>query len=144
MENFQVTMEVQGHIHKGEYEKAFAVVLGASNLELLVWLCSKVEVAQLLGASPPPSQIILASLVQQLGFNLSQESELKLPWLFETLQHLQPEDPIIAPSVGRILHSIADNMRAVAVVLGQPTHPQHAQFQQVAAVLSKLIRPGAQ
>jgi hypothetical protein len=110
-------------------------VLGASDLEMLVWVCSKVAPAQLCGASPGPSQIILASLVQQLGYDLTKDAALKLPWLQETLQHLQPDDPMIKPSIHRILHSIVENMRTCSAVLGQSIHPQHHQFQQIANLL---------
>ena len=138
--NFQLTMEAKGLIQKQEFEKAFALVLGASNLELLVWLCGQVQPALLLGATPGPSQIILASLVQQLGFDLNKDTAVKLPWLHETLQHLKPQDALIASSAGRILQSVAENMRAAASVLGQPTHANHAQFQNIALVLSNLIQ----
>ena len=117
-------------------------VLGASNLDMLVWMCSKVQPAQLLQATPAPSQIILASLVQQLAHDLTKEAALKLPWLHESLQQLQPEDPLIKPSIGRILHAIVEKMRACSAVFGQPTHPQHVHFQQIVYILhSKMAAP---
>lgn len=40
-----LTMQLTGLLAEKAYEKAFAVVLGASNLDLLVFLCSKVAAA---------------------------------------------------------------------------------------------------
>lgn len=41
-------------------------MLGATNLELLVWLCGKVQPQSLASGGSSNAQIILASLVQQV------------------------------------------------------------------------------
>ena len=79
--------------------------------------------------------------MQQLGYDLTKDAALKLPWLHDTLQHLQPDDPMIKPSIHRILHAIVENMRTCSAVLGQSTHPQHAQFQQIAYLLHSKLAP---
>ena len=110
MQNFSLTMELQGLIGQGQIEQAFAVALSAKNVEIIMWLCGKLEPKALAGP-PPVSQIILMSLITQLSDNLESEPAIKLTWLRETLAMLNPKDPLIAPNVQRILSSAGQKLQ---------------------------------
>jgi len=109
MEDLTATVQLQQLISAGQHERAFALALGKNQIAILTWLCSKLEPKCLTGP-PPMSQIILASLVQQLAIDLPTQSRLKLAWLRECLQLLKPHDPHIAPNVGRILAQLSEKL----------------------------------
>ncbi|EOD05772.1 hypothetical protein EMIHUDRAFT_453607 [Emiliania huxleyi CCMP1516] len=132
------TMELQQLLGRGEHEKAFATALHAQLLELLSWLCSKVDPSELLAARP--SQILLTSLVQQLAFDLGASTSMKLKWLLATLPRLDPHDPQIASHVPKILEQVAANLAGCTDVLGNAGHPCHATLLAVSAMVSQLAR----
>lgn len=58
--------------------------LSARNVQLITWLCSKMDPHAIFSMRPLPlSQYVLLSLIQQLGFDLTRDTELKLTWLRE-------------------------------------------------------------
>lgn len=68
-------------ISQRNFMQAFTLALNAENLSLVVWLCSQVDLSQLLSSPPlldPPVQL---SLIQQLAFDLTSDTASKLQWL---------------------------------------------------------------
>jgi ABC-type hemin transport system substrate-binding protein len=62
-----------------QYNQAFEVVLSASDLQLVLFLCEHVCPTDLFAIQPCPLQIpVLLSLIQQLAANLNTHQELKL------------------------------------------------------------------
>ena len=117
LSNFAATMELQQLIGQGQLERAFAMALGKNDLALLVWLCGKVEPKQLNGPTPI-SQIIVMSLLQQLGAELEADSKLKLSWIKACLGLLKPADPHIAGNASRVLSQLSDRLTVASDTMG--------------------------
>ncbi len=91
-----VLTQLRGYLAEERYADAFAFALDQSDLDVVTWLCSKIEPEKIFSAHPMPlsnHQPVLLSLVQQLGHDLTKEPELKLHWLRESLLFLDPAHP---------------------------------------------------
>ncbi|EGC34011.1 hypothetical protein DICPUDRAFT_80227 [Dictyostelium purpureum] len=66
------------------YIDAFNFALNASNLQMVVNLCSSLDPSVVLSSMKFPQTIIL-SLIQQLSINLTTDTELKLKWIKDCL-----------------------------------------------------------
>lgn len=121
MGNFAATMELQGLLSQGQNERAFALALGKNDPGILMWLCGKLE-PKVLGGPPgvglPMSQIIVMSLLQQLGADLQNETKLKIGWIKACLSVLNPADPQVAPNAGRVLSQLGERLTSAADALG--------------------------
>ncbi|GJD10459.1 Enhancer of mRNA-decapping protein 4 [Galdieria sulphuraria] len=94
------------------YEGAFLLALGASNLDIVEWLCEKLDCHALFQADEPPlSQVTLLSLIQQLGFDLQRQTELKIEWLKEAVMLLEPLDEMIQDYLPDILSMLVQNLQ---------------------------------
>lgn len=86
------------------FADAFSAALNCGDVQVVEWLCEKVNSAQVVTASPPLlSQPVLLSLLQQLGFNVPSKPHLKLAWIRDSAMALNPGDPSIAPHVRPVL-----------------------------------------
>ncbi|GJQ08907.1 hypothetical protein GpartN1_g698.t1 [Galdieria partita] len=93
------------------YEGAFLLALGASNLDVVEWLCEKLDCHTLFQADEPPlSQVTLLSLIQQLGFDLQRQTEMKIEWLKEAVMLLEPLDEMIQGYLPDILSMLVQNL----------------------------------
>jgi hypothetical protein len=109
--DFAVSMELQALLAQGQVERAFAVALNASSLDLLLWLCGQLE-PRVLGPPVSVSVLVLVSLATQLSAGLDAEPvKLKLSWLKAAFTLLNPTDPLIAPNIERILTAVRDNLK---------------------------------
>jgi enhancer of mRNA-decapping protein 4 len=64
---------------KGKYNEAFQQALSASDLQLVVKLCERVNPQQLFGQGASPlQQPVLLSLIQQLSADLGTNTDLKI------------------------------------------------------------------
>ena len=111
MNDFAVSMELQALLAQGRVERAFAVALNASSLDLLLWLCGQLD-PRVLGPPVSVSVLVLVSLATQLSAGLDAEPvKLKLSWLKAAFTLLNPTDPLIAPNIERILTAVRDNLK---------------------------------
>ena len=117
MGNFQATMELQQLLGQGQTERAFAMALGKNDQAIMTWLCGKLE-PKVLAGPPPMSQIIVMSLLQQLGADLQSETRLKVGWVKACLGLLNPADPHIAGNCSRMLSQLSDRLTAASDALG--------------------------
>jgi len=103
--------EILNQLQKDSYEEGFSMALNAQNVELLCWLCSRVDPQKLFSSSSPAlSQFVLLSLIQQLAFDLTRDSLLKLSWLSEVLLVVDPSDKVIADHGVGILKKLITNL----------------------------------
>ena len=127
MGNFAATMELQGLLSQGQNERAFALALGKNDPGILMWLCGKLE-PKVLGGPPgvglPMSQIIVMSLLQQLGADLQNETKLKIGWIKACLSVLNPADPQVAPNAGRVLSQLGERLTSAADALRVTARPR--------------------
>ncbi|XP_058114758.1 enhancer of mRNA-decapping protein 4-like isoform X2 [Magnolia sinica] len=88
--------ELERLISEHKYEEAFTSALQRSNITIVSWLCSQVDLQGILAVFPLPlSQGVLLSLLQQLACNIGNETSKKLDWMRDILAAIDPVDPMI-------------------------------------------------
>ena len=96
-------------LQQRQYEAAFTRALSLGKVPPVTWLCSQLDPIPLLHPANPAHRLspaVLLSLIQQLGFNLKDEVELKLGWIKECLVVLDRTDHIIRPHVPDVLRGV--------------------------------------
>ncbi|KAG8365187.1 hypothetical protein BUALT_Bualt18G0078300 [Buddleja alternifolia] len=90
------TKELSRLVAERKYEEAFTTALQRSEVSIVSWLCSQVDLPGMLSMNPLPlSQGVLLSLLQQLACDISKETPRKLTWMREVLSAIDPTDPLI-------------------------------------------------
>jgi len=103
--------QIMEMLERENYEGAFLLALGASNLDVVEWLCEKLDCHELFQSDEPPlSQVTLLSLIQQLGFDLERKTEMKMEWLKEAVMLLEPSDEMIQDYFSDILSMLLQNL----------------------------------
>jgi enhancer of mRNA-decapping protein 4 len=103
------TIELGRLVDEGQLEDAFTKALGLSSVEMVTWVCGKVEPAReaIFGQSPAPlSQGVLLSLMQQLSCDLDEEPTLKLAWIRDSCLAIDPSDAMLSAHMRPILESV--------------------------------------
>ncbi|CAK7323379.1 unnamed protein product [Dovyalis caffra] len=101
------TKELSRLIAEQKYEEAFTVALHRSDVSIVSWLCSQVDLQRLLSMSPLPlSQGVLLALLQQLACDISNETSRKLGWMTDVAAAINPVDPMIAVHVRPIFDQV--------------------------------------
>ncbi|OIV91879.1 hypothetical protein TanjilG_17871 [Lupinus angustifolius] len=101
------TKELSRLISEGKFEEAFTGALHRSNVSIVSWLCSQVDLAGILTMVPLPlSQGVLLSLLQQLSCDITTETPRKLAWMTDVAAALNPVDPRISAHVRPILDQV--------------------------------------
>ena len=114
--------------------------LGESDLNLIAWLCSKLEPRGFfLIHRHALSQVILLSLLQQLGFDLSRDTILKLTWLTEIATVLNPKDDTIHAHVTGILEALHGNLSHLTSQLSHSSS-ESAQVASMCRVLTLIVQ----
>ncbi|CDY23587.1 BnaC05g40070D [Brassica napus] len=89
--------ELSRLILERKYEESFTSALYRSDVSIVSWLCSQVDLRGLLAMNPLPlSQGVLLSLLQQLAFDISKDSSRKLAWMTDVVAAINPSDPMVA------------------------------------------------
>ncbi|KAF4391367.1 hypothetical protein G4B88_016677 [Cannabis sativa] len=101
------TKELSRLISEQKYEEAFTGALQRTDLTIVSWLCSQVDLRGLLSMSPLPlSQGVLLSLLQQLACDINKETTRKLGWMTDVAAAINPTDPMIAMHVRPIFEQV--------------------------------------
>ncbi|KAG4381306.1 hypothetical protein GLYMA_15G122400v4 [Glycine max] len=102
------TKELSRLISEGKFEEAFTGALHRSDVSIVSWLCSQVDLTGILAMVPLPlSQGVLLSLLQQLSCDINTETPKKLAWMTDVAAAINPADPRIAAHVQRILDQVS-------------------------------------
>ncbi|XP_073128561.1 enhancer of mRNA-decapping protein 4-like [Henckelia pumila] len=116
------TKELSRLVAERKYEEAFVAALHRSDVTVVSWLCSHVDLPTLLAMNPLPlSQGVLLSLLQQLACDISKETPRKLTWMREVLTAINPADPVIMVHVRPIfqqVYQILDHHRSIPTTTG--------------------------
>ncbi|OIT27557.1 PREDICTED: enhancer of mRNA-decapping protein 4-like [Nicotiana attenuata] len=112
------TKELSRLLAELKYEEAFTTALQRSDVSIVSWLCSQVDLPGILSLNPLPlSQGVLLSLLQQLACDISKETVQKLSWMRDVLTAINPTDPMIAVHVRPIfeqVYQILHHRRSIA------------------------------
>ncbi|XP_009602017.1 enhancer of mRNA-decapping protein 4-like [Nicotiana tomentosiformis] len=101
------TKELSRLLTERKYEEAFTAALQRSDVSIVAWLCSQVDLPGILSMNPLPlSQGVLISLLQQLACDVSSETARKLSWMRDVLTAINPTDPMIAVHVRPIFEQV--------------------------------------
>nr|CAG4711499.1 unnamed protein product [Naegleria fowleri] len=92
-------------IEMHRYQEVFTIVLEKTDLNLLVWLCTIID-PSIFEVECPLSQPVLLSLVQQLGFDITEQTFVKLAWLEKIVVHINPLDSSIIEHAHTIIEKI--------------------------------------
>ncbi|XVF26255.1 hypothetical protein REPUB_Repub13aG0283200 [Reevesia pubescens] len=101
------TKELASMIAERKYDEAFTAALHRSDVSIVSWLCSQVDLQGILSMkSCPLSQGVLLALFQQLACDISKETPRKLAWMTDVAVVINPSDPMIAVHVQPIFRQV--------------------------------------
>ncbi|KAJ4816604.1 Enhancer of mRNA-decapping protein 4 [Rhynchospora pubera] len=112
------TKELARLISERKFEEAFNMALQLTDVSIVSWLCSQVDLHALCTLVPVPlSQGVLLALLQQLACDIANETARKAAWMTDVAVTINPRDPMIAMHVRPIfeqVYSIVSNYRAAS------------------------------
>lgn len=101
------TKELSRLVSEHKYEEAFTSALQRSDVSIVSWLCSQVDLQGMLMMKPCPlGQGVLLSLLQQLACDFGNETARKLEWMTNVVLGINPADPMIALHVHPIFEQV--------------------------------------
>ncbi|KAH7689099.1 enhancer of mRNA-decapping protein 4 [Dioscorea alata] len=104
------TKELTRWISDRKYEEAFTFALQRSDVTIVSWLCSQVDIRAICSMVPPLSQGVLLALLQQLTYDVANDTSRKLQWITEVASAINPTDPLIAMHVRPIFEQVYNTM----------------------------------
>ncbi|KAF7831233.1 enhancer of mRNA-decapping protein 4-like [Senna tora] len=133
------TKELARLIAERKYEEAFTGALQRSDVSIVSWLCSQVDLRGLLSMVPLPlSQGVVLSLLQQLACDINNDPPRKLSWLTDVATVINPADPMIAMHVRPIfeqVYQILNHQRSVPTMTGS----DHASIRLLMHVINSML-----
>ncbi|XP_061353265.1 enhancer of mRNA-decapping protein 4-like isoform X2 [Gastrolobium bilobum] len=116
------TQELSRLISERKYEEAFTGALQRSDVSIVSWLCSQVDLHGLLSMVPLPlSQGVVLSLLQQLACDINNETPRKIAWMTDVAAAINPSDPMITMHVRPIfeqVYQILNHQRSLPTMTG--------------------------
>ncbi|WJX31416.1 hypothetical protein P8452_19844 [Trifolium repens] len=101
------TKELARLISERKYEEAFVAALHRSDVSIVSWLCSQVDLHGLLSMVPLPlSQGVVLSLLQQLACDINNDMSRKILWMTDVSTAINPSDPMITMHVRPIFEQV--------------------------------------
>ncbi|EOY29044.1 Transducin/WD40 repeat-like superfamily protein, putative isoform 1 [Theobroma cacao] len=102
------TKELSRLIAERKYDEAFTAALHRSDVSIVSWLCSQVDLQGILSMKQCPlSQGVLLALFQQLACDINKETSRKLAWMTDVAVAINPSDPMIAVHVLPIFRQVS-------------------------------------
>ncbi|KAL8148784.1 enhancer of mRNA-decapping protein 4-like [Apium graveolens] len=99
--------ELSRLISEQKFEEAFTIALQRSNVTIVSWLCSQVDLSNILSMKTLPlSQGVLLSLLQQLSCDIINDTSRKLIWMRDVAMVINPADPMIVQHVKPIFEQV--------------------------------------
>ncbi|KAK7305300.1 hypothetical protein VNO77_43204 [Canavalia gladiata] len=116
------TQELARLISERKYEEAFTAALQRSDVSIVSWLCSQVDLHGLLSMVPLPlSQGVVLSLLQQLACDINNDTPRKIAWMTDVAAAINPSDPMISMHVRPIfeqVYQILNHQRSLPTMTG--------------------------
>ncbi|XP_020110444.1 enhancer of mRNA-decapping protein 4-like isoform X3 [Ananas comosus] len=101
------TKELNRLISERKYEEAFTMALQRSDVSIVSWLCSQVDLHGICSTVPLPlNQGVLLALLQQLACDISNETSRKVAWMTDVAVAINPTDPMISVHVRPIFEQV--------------------------------------
>ncbi|TKW41327.1 hypothetical protein SEVIR_1G306900v4 [Setaria viridis] len=94
-------------VSERKFDEAFTMALQRSDVSIVSWLCSQVDLRALLAMVPVPlNQGVLLALLQQLAVDINNETSRKVQWMTDVAMAINPADPMIAVHVRPIFDQV--------------------------------------
>ncbi|XP_062222153.1 enhancer of mRNA-decapping protein 4-like [Phragmites australis] len=98
-------------ISERKFDEAFTMALQRSDVSIVSWLCSQVDLRALCAMVPVPlNQGVLLALLQQLAVDLSNETSRKVQWMTDVAMAINPTDQMIAVHVRPIFEQVYNQL----------------------------------
>ncbi|AQK54959.1 WD40, G-beta domain containing family protein, family [Zea mays] len=99
--------ELSRLISERKFDEAFTMALQRSDVSIVSWLCSQVDLRALCAMVPVPlNQGVLLALLQQLAIDIHNETSRKVQWMTDVAMAINPADQIIAVHVRPIFEQV--------------------------------------
>ncbi|KAG6755665.1 hypothetical protein POTOM_041498 [Populus tomentosa] len=103
------TKELKRLISERKYDEAFTTALQRSDLAIVSWLCSQVDLQDIMSLSPLPlSQGVLLSLLQQLACDINNDTPRKLEWMTAVAAAILPADQMVVLHARPIVEQVVE------------------------------------
>ncbi|KAF0935609.1 hypothetical protein E2562_035067 [Oryza meyeriana var. granulata] len=94
-------------VSERKFDEAFTMALQRSDVSIVSWLCSQVDLRALCSMAPVPlNQGVLLALLQQLAVDIATETPRKIQWMTDVAMAINPTDPMIAMHVKPIFEQV--------------------------------------
>ncbi|KAK3158952.1 hypothetical protein QOZ80_2AG0143850 [Eleusine coracana subsp. coracana] len=94
-------------VSERKFDEAFTMALHRSDVSIVSWLCSQVDLHTLCGMVPLPlNQGVLLALLQQLAIDINNDTSRKLQWMTDVAMAINPADSVIAMHVRPIFEQV--------------------------------------
>ncbi|KAG7028301.1 Enhancer of mRNA-decapping protein 4 [Cucurbita argyrosperma subsp. argyrosperma] len=100
------TKELSRMLSERKYEEAFTTALQRSDVNIVSWLCSQVDLRAILSNPLALSHGVLLSLLQQLACDINNDRSLKIAWMTDVAAAINPTDPMIAMHIRPIFEQV--------------------------------------
>ncbi|KAJ6848018.1 enhancer of mRNA-decapping protein 4-like [Iris pallida] len=101
------TKELSRLISEHKFGEAFTMALQRSDVSIVSWLCSQVDLHAICSMVPLPlNQGVLLALLQQLACDISNETSRKLGWMTDVAVAINPNDPMIVMHIRPIFEQV--------------------------------------
>ncbi|CAK7323847.1 unnamed protein product [Dovyalis caffra] len=133
--------ELKRLISERKYEEAFTIALQRSDVAMVSWLCSQVDLQGIMSLSPLPlSQGVLISLLQQLAYDISKETPRKLEWMTLVAASILPFDQTIGYYVRPTVEQVSEILNHLRSSPGGPgPGPELASIRVLMHVINNLL-----
>ncbi|KAL3627097.1 hypothetical protein CASFOL_028460 [Castilleja foliolosa] len=133
------TTELSRLIGDRKYEEAFSSALQRTDVNIVSWLCSQVDLLGILSMHPLPlGQGVLLSLLQQLACDIGKDKTRKLTWMREVVSAINPTDPMILVHVRPIfeqVYQILNHHRSLPTTTG----PELSNIRLILHVINSML-----
>ncbi|KAJ6802908.1 enhancer of mRNA-decapping protein 4-like [Iris pallida] len=101
------TKELSRLVSEHKFGEAFTMALQRSDVSIVSWLCSQVDLHAICSMVPVPlNQGVLLALLQQLACDISKETSRKLGWITDVAVAINPTDPMIVMHIRPIFEQV--------------------------------------
>lgn len=105
------TKEITRLISEHKFDEAFTLALQRSDVSIVSWLCSQVDLHGLCSMTLLPlSQGVLLALLQQLSCDTGTETLRKIGWMTDVAVAINPTDPMITSHVRPIFEQVYNRL----------------------------------
>ena len=120
--------QIATELDDGNVQNAFWLALNAEDHSIVKWTCSQISPDKVVGTV---DQLVLLSLIQQLGINVMDDTKEKLHWLQECAVGLNISDAQIRAHIPSVFDSVGRTLDANSGQFVKSDHPLRGQYQLV-------------